>query len=333
MASAPRGPNWDAHELQIACRAYKMATLNRIKGADQTVLHFGDSIVSYIREMQPHDLMDTDLRYANRTNARESILKNLKKKCFLDIQKFQKRLLSIKNKDPTGNINERDIHCMAIAYYLGRSNGLDYNYTTGGSKSFDPATTWIFYLAYLEVKDLPKFNICPHQTVVATQTANVNRRNSAIGIDDSDDDEGIVVNGNDNGNNLVAESHTLVDTAGITAGQTTPRGSRGVKKAKIELKQNNQVEAGIKAIKDVHTVISNVTHNVELIRHAMAKKHQHKYKSDVIHLLQRKHDLVKATNPVEAEVILKKINKKYDEQLAELEDDCNDDGNYVTPLE
>ena len=42
---------------------------------------------------------------------------------------------------------------------------------------------------------------------------------------------------------------------------------------------------------------------------------------------------MKATNPVEAEVILKKINKKYDEQLAELENDCNDDGNDGTQLE
>lgn len=91
-----RGVAWDPEELQMVCRAYRMATLNPITGADQTALHFGDSIIRYLTDLQPQNLQPTDLRYANRVNGRESILRNLRKKVFLDIQKFLKRLLSIK---------------------------------------------------------------------------------------------------------------------------------------------------------------------------------------------------------------------------------------------
>ena len=116
----------------------------------------------------------------------------------------------------------------------------------------------------------------------------------------------------------------LVDTAGATAGPTKPRGARGVQKAKKELKQNNQIEAGLKVVKDVGGDINNISHNVSIIRKTMAKKHQRKYKAEIIKVLERKYDMMKQTNPVEAEVILKKINQKYDERLEELENDGND---------
>lgn len=36
-------------------------------------------------------------------------------------------------------------------------------------EKFDPATVWKSYLAYLELRHLPKFLECPQQTVVAQQ--------------------------------------------------------------------------------------------------------------------------------------------------------------------
>jgi hypothetical protein len=330
-----RGAAWDAQELQIVCRAYKMATENSINGADQTVLSFGDSLVRHLRNLQPDDLQDNDLRYANRVNARDSILRNLKKKAFLDIQKFQRRLLSIQNKRPTGNLDDIDLHCMAIANHLNWCQGLNYDYITTGIKSFNPATEWLYYLAYLEVRHLPKFDISPHRTIVEAQNVRVNNRSNgtapapapapartAVGIvDDSDADDIIVSNGNVDLPTQPVVSNTFIDTADVAAGRTTPRGSRGIKKAKFELKQNHQVEEGLKTVKEVGNDISKITDNVEIIRHAMEKKHQRKYKAEVIALLQQKHDALIHTNPVEAEMIFNKINKKRDEQIEELDDD------------
>lgn len=335
-----RGVAWDPQELQMVCRAYRMATENRINGADQTTLHFGDSIVRYLTDLQPRNLQPTDLRYANRVNGRESILRNLKKKVFLDIQKFQKRLLSINNKLPTGNPSETDIHCMAIAYHLGWSTGLDYSFTTSGSKHFNPATTWKNYLAYLEVRHLPKFDICPHRTIVEVQNARVNNRCNPPNIVDSDDDD-IVDNaftidggGNDlDGTDPPIDNNAFLELAAKPAGSTKTRGARGMQKAKVELIQHNQVQEGLTVVKDVRTDIAKITNNVVIMRHAMAKKHDLKKKAVVITLLKRKYDGMKDTNPVEAKVILKKINQKCDEQLQELENDGVEENDEVEPIE
>jgi hypothetical protein len=190
-----RGPSWDAYELQIAARAFKIATTNRIKGADQAIQDFSASILRSVIETQPHDLQDTNLRCGNRA-GRDCILRNLKKTVFPDISKYQKRLKSIKTKQPTGNLIEKDVHCMAIANHLNMCHGINYDYCTFGSKSFNPVTTWKYYLAFLEVCHLKKFDPCPQKSIIEMQNENISmieraaqfkkRANNVI-IDDNND--------------------------------------------------------------------------------------------------------------------------------------------------
>lgn len=132
-----KGVAWEAHELQIAARAYKMATENTISGANQTALNVGLSILCYVKQLQLRGLLDTNLWYGNCVNGETDILLYLKKKYFLNIQKFRKRLLAIENKNPTG-VNNIDIHCMTIATHLHFCLGLNYDYTKTFSQCFDP---------------------------------------------------------------------------------------------------------------------------------------------------------------------------------------------------
>ena len=46
-------PNWKAHEIAIACKAYAIATQNGIKGADQDLEAFNKLIVEKIHDLAP----------------------------------------------------------------------------------------------------------------------------------------------------------------------------------------------------------------------------------------------------------------------------------------
>jgi hypothetical protein len=262
-----RGPSWDAFELQIVARAYKRATKNNIKGADQTSLGFGDSLVRYIREMQPHDLDINDLRYSNRVNGRVCIWRHLRKTVFIEINNFNRKLASVKSKNPTGNLNEKDLHCLAIANHLKKCVGIDYNYTTSGSNSFNPATTWKYYLAYMELKGLVKFDICPQKTIVQQQNHKVLSKHASSKAkqqgkkgdidninDDVDDLNDVIINiesdaeddnlpiqdeyedenNENNENDMIPENDSSSDYHTPAA---KPRSNKGIKKAKLDLKK------------------------------------------------------------------------------------------------
>jgi hypothetical protein len=40
--------------------------------------------------------------------------------------------------EPTGNLSEKDIHCMAIACHLKMTNGMNYKHCTLGELAFIP---------------------------------------------------------------------------------------------------------------------------------------------------------------------------------------------------
>jgi hypothetical protein len=336
-----RGVAWDAFELQVAAKAYKIATSNRISGADQTARSFGDSIVRNVRELQPTDLLDNDLRYSNRINASECILRNLKKNVFVDINKFARRLLSVENKKPTGNVSEKDKHCMAIATHLGMCTGMNYDYTTFGVKCFDPVVTWKNYLAFLELRFLPKFDVCPQKSVVDKQDAKVmaiEEGTKGKKRDTTTDDTFDTLA--DNFNHLDSQDEEVIEikeendvpytdynapalTVSMSNSNNNAKGTKGIKKSKLELKQQNNVEAGLKVMKFVGSDITKIMNNVETIRDVLTKKLQRKNETEIITLLERKYKLLKDTRPVEAAAILTKINRKYEHRLQELESNEN----------
>lgn len=334
-----RGPSWDAQELQIAARAYKMATEDEIRGADQTTLNFGRNILRYVRQFQPRDLLNSDRRYGNRENGEVNILIYLKKKCFNSIQKFQKEVKKIERKEPSG-VSDVDIHCMAIAVHLKLASVMDYDFTAGGRKEFNPAVTWNLYLAWLEVRHLPKFTQSPQEEIVAAQTARVNQRDgvasrlsASIAVlndsdgDDDNNDNGNFINGiiNDDANNLgtkmPAKTNDFNDTTAyaVTAGKSTPRAARGIQKSKEALKKNLQVVESLGHMKCVSTNISLIAKRIDVTTNAMQKKRKLQCGKEVISLLERKYKLT--TDPDEKALIMIKINQKYDERLYELEQD------------
>lgn len=82
------------------------------------------------------------------------------------------------NSKPTGGLSETDIHCMAIAVHLKISSGMDYAYVSYGENPMDPQKTWENYLAYLEVKDTPKFSLTPE---IAGSRRNASNSDDQVG--------------------------------------------------------------------------------------------------------------------------------------------------------
>jgi hypothetical protein len=316
-----RGPSWDAFELQIAARAYKIATQNRIRGADQKKTTFGDHILKLIKELQPHDLQDTDLRYGNRANGRVSILRHLKDKVFPDLTKFGKRLLSIITTDPTGGCSEKDKHCMAIANHKNWVIGMSYDYCSFGSKAFNPAEKWNHYLAWMELRLLAKFDICPQTSIIDNHNQKVSSIEKAKKLqkhkgsmdmdddsdaDDDDDSDSDNNNDKDNDNLPIQEENCMIDSeddeihdendenmipqnAAASISYNTPartkdknnnnnnnsnknREKGGIKKAKLEVKQKHQFDAGLKAINSFGQDITKLANNVDYIRDVITQK-------------------------------------------------------------
>jgi hypothetical protein len=349
-----RGLAWDANELQVASKAYAIATKNNIRGADQTSKKFGQDILRLVKELQPPNLKNTVLRYGNRENGHTCILRQLKDVVFPDIQKFGKKLLSIKSRDLTGNLTERDIHCMAIAVHLRKCVGVNYNYCIGGTKAITPETDWKYYLAYLEVKHLEKFDICPQKTVsenhdkkIASleKAAQLKKRSKNYDWDD-DSDDGSIDNEDNNlpvqednykyyssdedendENNSNKENVVIPQNEAASVNYHAPASDKkksvGIKKAKLDLKKSNQFDASVLAINNVGKNITKINNNVQDIKDIIKKKAKRKNDKEMIFLLQRKYDTMKVSSPFEAERIRTKINKLYDKRLEELELESN----------
>ena len=85
----------------------------------------------------------------------------LRDNIFPDIQKFIGTLNLVNDSHPTGGLTAKEYHCMAIAIHLNLTKKVDYDFCDNKPRSFNPAERWPNYLAFLVVKDQPKFMEAP----------------------------------------------------------------------------------------------------------------------------------------------------------------------------
>jgi hypothetical protein len=70
---------------------------------------------------------------------------------------------------------------MAIANHINLCVGLNYNYTTFGKLSFDPIVAWNNYLAWIELRDCPKFMESPSTTISSAHALKMNSLSNVSG--------------------------------------------------------------------------------------------------------------------------------------------------------
>lgn len=185
----PLGKLYNIYERQLSARAWVHATLNSEHGADQKLETFQHSVYKELKKLQPEK--PESGRYCNRTPS--NIYCNLRDNVFPNIQKFMKTLMMVRNMNPTGITDEVDIHCLAIAIFKKKTSGLDYAFIQKGEECFDPKHTWDNYLAYLEVREMPKFSETPEFSAEPMNgnkqgnpllVSNNNNRNNSSGTED-----------------------------------------------------------------------------------------------------------------------------------------------------
>lgn len=148
-----RGKKWDKYEKQLAAKAWLRASYNSIQGCDMRSKTFQEIVFRYFKEMEPP--CTDPLKYSNR--GCYNLWSCLRDNIFRDCQKFGEAMMVIERSKPTGNLDEVDIHCLAIAYHKKITRGIDYSYTTRGKNALVPENEWSNYLAWLELCTHPKF--------------------------------------------------------------------------------------------------------------------------------------------------------------------------------
>ena len=148
-----RGKTFSAVERQYAAKAYILATTNSVVGCDQSTDNFAKSIHYHMKRLQP-PTVDVGL-YSERTP--KNIWAMLRDSIFPDVQKFIGTLQMINDSNPTGGVSIKDVHCMAIAVHINYAKRMDYGFCENKPQAFNPTECWVNYLAFLVLKDPPKF--------------------------------------------------------------------------------------------------------------------------------------------------------------------------------
>jgi hypothetical protein len=212
----PRGKQWAPVEVAALARAFVQATNNPIKGADQRTEVFIADIMSNFKRLAPAGLLPTSFTYHYRQdNPKENAYFYLRDTVFKDIMKFNSCLRIVYSSQPTGT-NEQNKINMAVAIHMKRTNRMNYKY-----KDFDAVNEWRFYLAWCELKELPKF----HYTTEMPGTA------SAQGTTAGDE--------NANENNGITDENTI-NAQSAKRRETARGGGSGSKKAKLAKQQSEE---------------------------------------------------------------------------------------------
>jgi hypothetical protein len=162
-----RGISWDAAEREVAAKAWISATANNVSGADQKESQFASAIHRYVIQFAPANA--DPRKYGGRKAT--SIFKFLKTDVMKDVNLFSISLNKVYASKPTGHPSETDIHCMAIALHTGMTYTVNSKYMTTGELAFNPRLEWNNYLAFLVLKNHPKFFTCPNAAVNMKQAA------------------------------------------------------------------------------------------------------------------------------------------------------------------
>ena len=175
----PRGVRFCPIERQVASRAYRTASDNSIKGADQKLSMFDADVWRNVKKFQPPGVHEG--KFSERSGA--NIVRLCKSSILNDIQKFSMAVRLVRAANPTGKVSKKDIECMAIANHCIKRVGLNYNYTTFGDDAFDPITMWSnIYAAWLELKSCPKYMESPSNKIASTHEAKTNRSCNVTGL-------------------------------------------------------------------------------------------------------------------------------------------------------
>lgn len=199
----PCGKKWDSYERQLAAKAYICATQNCVQGCDMRSKTFQESVFKYFKQLEPKDV--DPHKFSNRGAA--NLWGCLRDLIFPDVQKFSGALMVVENSVPTGNLNEADYHCIAIAIHLKKIRGLDYSYSRFGSNGFEPAAEWDNYLAFLELRLHPKFQNNNYYDVVSGN-GNGNVHAQVVDINN------VIINSNEDNN---GDEHDLVTPVSKTS--------------------------------------------------------------------------------------------------------------------
>ena len=138
-------PNWQHHEITIACRAYTNDTNNGIQSCDQDMEKFNNDIVEKMRLLAPSGYLPGT--YHERAHR---IYKYLRDNVFGEVQKFNKSLRLVEISHPSGVTEEQKVS-MAIAIHLKLTKKMDYEF-----KDFEKSK-WRLYGAWDVLRHLPKF--------------------------------------------------------------------------------------------------------------------------------------------------------------------------------
>ena len=139
---------WSPEEKRIAALAWKRASADPISGADQKADIFREKVKVNIAALALHDCDKQCYHYCSTA----SIFGHLRDRVFADIQKFNSVLRLVEGANLSGVDKQQKIN-MAVAIHLKKSSLPSYLF-----KSFD-AYQWPNYLAWIELKDIPKFAV------------------------------------------------------------------------------------------------------------------------------------------------------------------------------
>jgi hypothetical protein len=146
----PRGKQYVSAEIAAVAKAYVNATNNPLRGADQRQQVFIADLLSKLEHLAPADLNPKLVTYHHRGAAVWGYLRNT---VFKDLDKFIKALRIVYSKETSGATEQQKIN-MAVAIHTQKTKFMNYEY-----KNYDSTKEWRFYLAWLELKDDPKFQI------------------------------------------------------------------------------------------------------------------------------------------------------------------------------
>jgi hypothetical protein len=336
----PKGVRFCSVERQVAARAYRIATENAIKGADQKLASFEADVYRHVRRHMPPG--NHPGQYCERSAS--NIVRFIKGNILNDIQKFGASLRLIKSGNPTGNVSDKDIHCMAIANHQNKCIGINYNYTTFGKLQFDPIATWDNYLAWLELKDCPKFLDSPSTTITTTHATKMNSNTNVTGKVNNHHALEVLENDNENDDYTTTTTTTTkfnygddVESvpssfAGSAKKSDGTRSQYGIKKTKLELKkQSRDVDVMIK-INGVKNEVQalNATHQQMLCMMQSSMKKQDDL--EILKLLKIKYKAIRSIDKVKANAIKILIAQKTDDILQNYEDDNKQNNIFKTPV-
>jgi hypothetical protein len=293
QASMGRGFTWLAMEKALLSQAYIQGTNDPIRGADQKMEMFKNTIYeNFIRlcDSSGHGdhnpirfkgkcsgwcvclsrlsrllsyvivvLVSIFLAFAGRTA--QTCYDHLKKNIFPDLKKFNSALLFIQGSKPTGSCTNQEIINMAVALHIQKTNRLDYQF-----KDFH-ATEWDNYEAWKLLCKIPQFY--PTRSIKSTHgEPKVPESASKVNVasegsdDSSTEDEAVISAAIKNG-----QSSSIV-----LVGRPSRCNGRVIGKKKALMEENRLIQSGRKdeEIKKLRVAIEKRT---ELFSQS-AKQHE-----------------------------------------------------------